>query len=184
MIVHKKRLWILEKQQRAKEQHRARIRKQFIDGEEFPYLGISYKLRVLPEAHKAFEFNGTEFLIVQEALPRAKRIFQAWYIQKAREHIPARVQIYAQRAEQDHANITITSAQRRWGSCTSRKTLNFSWRLMMAPLEMIDYVVAHEVAHLSHLDHSPRFWNKVKSLMPDHRIKEQWFKDNQHLLNF
>jgi predicted metal-dependent hydrolase len=183
-IVHKKRSWIIEKQKIAQEKHVSVVKRQFVDGEEFLYLGVSYKLRVSPDALRPFQFNGTEFVIAQKFLPRAKRLFQIWYIKQAQEVIVPRVKVYADMLGQGYSSITITSAKKRWGSCTSKKTLNFSWRLIMTPLDMIDYVVAHEVAHLQELNHSSRFWNKVESLMPDYLLRQQWFRDNQHILTF
>ena len=157
---------------------------QFIEGEEFLYLGSLHKLRVVQDACKSFEFNGMEFLIAEKFLPRAKELLQRWYIRQARELITPRVQFYAQAIGQKYSQIKITSAKTRWGSCSGRKTLSFSWRLMMTPLEMVDYVVAHEVAHLQELNHSSRFWDKVKLLMPDYKQRMQWFRNNQHLLRF
>jgi predicted metal-dependent hydrolase len=180
-IIEKKRSWILEKQEEARQ--RCKPQRRYCVDEIFLYLGRSYPLKVVENWQKPFEFNGTEFQIGKEFLHYARRFFEDWYVKQAQDVIEPRVKIYAEKAGQQHSRITITCAKTRWGSCTSRRTLNFSWRLMMAPLDMIDYVVAHEVAHLEELNHSPRFWNKVKMLMPDFKDRQQWFKNNSHLLN-
>ncbi len=182
--VEKKRSWILEKQQKAKENYKPHTKYEFIDGEEFLYLGVPYKLRIVPDAKKSFEFNGEEFIMPSKFFDHSKRSFQEWYMKQAAEKIAPRVAYFANKAGVEYSRITITSAKTRWGSCTSKKMLNFSWRLMMAPWDMIDYVVAHEVAHLQELNHSSRFWKKVESLIPDYRVRELWFKNNQHLLSF
>lgn len=180
-VLDLKRAWIMAKQHKARERLALAPQRRFVEGQEFLYLGRSYPLRVVDHTRKLFEFSGKEFLIARHTLMHARYHFERWYIRQAKEYIGPKVHAYAQQAGQSYGDISITSAKTRWGSCTSKRTLNFSWRLMMAPLDKIDYVVAHEVAHLQELNHSKRFWDKVKSLMPDYKERAQWFKDNQHL---
>jgi len=77
----------------------------------------------------------------------------------------------------------ITSARTRWGSCSQEGALSFAWRLIMAPLPIIDYVVVHELAHIQVKNHSKRFWNKLNVLMPDYRQRIEWLERNGHLLS-
>jgi predicted metal-dependent hydrolase len=79
--------------------------------------------------------------------------------------------------------IKITEARKRWGSCGSKGTLNFSWRLIMAPMEVIDYVIVHELAHIGQLNHSPTYWRKVAEILPDYKKREKWLKENGGLLS-
>ena len=81
-----------------------------------------------------------------------------------------------------YAKIRISNARTRWGSCGFNANLSFSWRLVMAPLPVIDYVVAHELAHLMHKNHSQRFWAAVRALFPDYEVHKKWLKLNGHLL--
>jgi len=182
-IVQRKLPWILKTQQRAKEKYRSVIKHQFLDGEEFLYLGKLYKLRLIEDPISLLDFNGQEFLLSQLYLARAKVLFQEWYVKKATEIIPTKVKFYAQMAALSYSRISITGATRRWGSCTSKKTLNFSWRLMMTPQEVIDYVVVHEICHLAELNHSSKFWDRVRALVPDYKQKQLWFRKNQYLLS-
>jgi predicted metal-dependent hydrolase len=78
--------------------------------------------------------------------------------------------------------VRISSARTRWGSCSSRGSLSFTWRLVMAPVEVVDYVIVHELAHLRVHNHSPEFWKEVARLMPDYAQRKQWLKDNGRLL--
>jgi predicted metal-dependent hydrolase len=78
----------------------------------------------------------------------------------------------------DHRRIVIRDQKRRWGSCSSNGTLSFNWRLMLAPAEVARYLVAHELAHRVHPDHSRRFWDKVAELCPGFRDQERWLKKN------
>jgi predicted metal-dependent hydrolase len=80
------------------------------------------------------------------------------------------------------SGIRITSPQRRWGSCGVTDCLNFNWRLVMAPPEIIDYVIVHELAHIRHKSHGPEFWELVAEFYPNHRKARRWLKDNGHLL--
>ncbi len=82
----------------------------------------------------------------------------------------------------DYKSIRITSARTRWGSCSSKGNLSFTWRLVMAPPQVIDYVVAHELAHLQVRNHSPAFWQKVKTIMPDYLQYRRWLDAHGHLL--
>jgi hypothetical protein len=81
-----------------------------------------------------------------------------------------------------YQNIRISSARTRWGSCSSRGTLSFTYRLIMAPAEVVDYVVMHELVHTQIKNHSKIFWNKVGELMPDYRNRLAWLKKNGKFL--
>ncbi|MEM3513203.1 MAG: M48 family metallopeptidase, partial [Thermoplasmata archaeon] len=78
--------------------------------------------------------------------------------------------------------IKITSGKTRFGSCTSKGYINLSWRLVLAPPEIIDYVIVHELAHLKEPNHSKKFWAVVEKFIPDYKTKRKWLKENGHLL--
>lgn len=101
---------------------------------------------------------------------------------KARRVISQRASHYSCKANSPYKRIRISRARSRWGSCGVKGTLNFSWRLILAPLEVIDYVVAHEVAHLRIKNHSREFWAWVEELFPDYRKMRKWLKANSYLL--
>ena len=92
-------------------------------------------------------------------------------IRRAREILPPKVEHYAAVLGVRPAGITITSARTRFGSCSGKNRLSFSWRLMEYPEEAIDYVVVHELAHIRHHDHSPAFYDLIASVMPDHKAR-------------
>jgi hypothetical protein len=79
-------------------------------------------------------------------------------------------------------SIRITDARQRWGSCTHKGGLNFSWRLIQAPPKIVDYVVVHELVHISQPDHSKKFWNKVREILPDYERRRKWLRENERLL--
>jgi predicted metal-dependent hydrolase len=179
--VERKRAWITKHQGIAQKQVWAIKPKEFVNGEEFLYLGDSYRLSIVEKQDAPLLFDQA-FFLSKEYLNQAKHIFLDWYKAQAKSKITERVSLYLTQAGLKYNRLGITKARKRWGSCGRNNNLNFSWRLIMAPLRIIDYVVAHEVAHLEHKNHSRRFWNKVASLFPEYRQSRKWLRENDHLL--
>ena len=100
------------------------------------------------------------------------------YIQAAREYFPKRVAYYQPMTGGTYSRITIRDQKTRWGSCSSKGTLSFNWRLMLAPPAILDYVVVHELCHLTHMDHSPAFWQAVGQVCPDYKECRKWLKEH------
>lgn len=97
---------------------------------------------------------------------------------RALEVIPKRVAYYAEKTGVTYGRITIRNQKTRWGSCSQKGNLNFNCLLMLAPPEVVDYVVVHELCHRKEMNHSPRFWAEVEKVLPDYKIRRQWLKDN------
>lgn len=100
------------------------------------------------------------------------------YIEAAREYFPKRVAHFLPLTGGSFNRITIRDQKTRWGSCSARGTLSFNWRLMLAPPAVLDYVVVHELCHLTHMDHSKAFWASVEHVCPDYRIHRKWLKEH------
>lgn len=98
--------------------------------------------------------------------------------QQALQVIPGRVAYYAPKVGVRYGGITIRNQRTRWGSCSSKKNLNFNCLLMLVPAEVMDYVVVHELCHLKEMNHSPRFWAEVEKILPDYRSQKQWLKEH------
>ena len=156
-------------------------KKEFVDGERFLYLGNYYNLKLVDNREILLDFKD-EFLLSKKYLLYAKNIFIIWYKRRAYEKIPQIVKWYAQKNGFEYNKINITNARKRWGSCSHQGNLNFSWRLIMAPLPIIDSVVVHELLHLEVKNHSKAFWNKVASLDPEYKEHKNWLKKNGYLL--
>jgi predicted metal-dependent hydrolase len=179
-LVHKKLQWIREKI--AEVESRPRVRqKRFVNGESFLYLGDPYRLRILTDAEAPLAFR-KEFILAAEHQSRARALLLDWYKQEAERKIPNRVKWHAHRIGMEVGPIKITNARTRWGSCGKGNRLNFSWRLIMAPLYVLDYVVIHELAHTVQRDHSRSFWGNVATMCPTYHSSMQWLKKNEHLL--
>ncbi len=100
------------------------------------------------------------------------------YRQAAKEYFPKRADYYAQQIGVSYERIRIAEQKTRWGSCSSKGTLSFNWKLMLAPPKVLDYVVVHELCHLKEMNHSPRFWKLVEDIMPDYKEYRKWLKEN------
>jgi len=156
-------------------------KKEFVNGERFLYLGNHFNLKLVDNREILLDFK-EEFLLSKKYLSYAKNIFIIWYKRRAYEKISQRVEWYAKKNGFEYNKMNITNAQKRWGSCSHQGNLNFAWRLIMAPLPIIDSVVVHELVHLEVKNHSKAFWNKVEILDPDYKEHKDWLKNNGHLL--
>lgn len=104
------------------------------------------------------------------------------YIAAAKEYFPKRVAYFNELTGGSYDRITVRDQKTRWGSCSARGTLSFNWRLMLAPPSIADYVIVHELCHLTYMNHSTAFWKKVESVYPDYRTARKWLKEHGHEL--
>lgn len=179
-FVEKHAVWIAGKQTAAQMRPRL-LPKSFVDGEEFWLLGQSCSLLVVDKLPQGVDFDG-RLLLASGALPRAREVIIKWYKAKARVVFTQRVAEHAKTMDCRPSILRITSPRRRWGSCGTSGGLNFNWKLVMAPLEVIDYLVVHEMAHLKHHGHDRKFWEFVKYFCPDYSRHQRWLKDNGYRL--
>jgi predicted metal-dependent hydrolase len=169
--------WINRTKEKVLSEMRRTPCRMFSEGEEFPLLGQSYKLQ-FTDSDKIVLFFEDAFFLSRKFRSAAKQAFAQWYKIQASNIIPPRVQLYAAKFDLRYGRVGITNARRRWGSCSHKGNLNFSWRLVLAPIEVIDYVVAHELTHLEVKDHSRRFWKKVGSIYPGYKKQRRWLREN------
>ena len=152
-------------------------------GERFLYLGREYPLALVDREQPALSQANGRFELAWNALPRAREVFVSWYRARGREVFAERVGMYAARMGLQPGAIKITGARTRWGSCNARGTLCFTWRLALAPLEVIDYVIVHELAHLRVRNHSREFWRLVGEYLPEFRQRIEWLGMHGIILN-
>lgn len=128
--------------------------------------------------------NMPELIIPSFSEEQLKQIhfFEKKFRNAAKEYIPKRVAYFHQFTGGNYTSITIRDQKSRWGSCSSRGTLSFNYRLMLASPEILDYVIVHELCHLTHMNHSKSFWEMVESILPDYKIYKSFLKDHGHEL--
>lgn len=100
------------------------------------------------------------------------------YRNAARQQFESRVSYYHRITGGNYTSVTVRDQKTRWGSCSSRGTLSFNYRLIFAPPVILDYVVVHELCHLTHMNHSKDFWNMVASVMPEYKVCRKWLRDH------
>ena len=181
-IVDQKNGWIEKKKRLMLQRQPVKEAERFSEGQEFYFLGQSYPLVVVERRQPRLKLNG-RFELARTACPDAARVFEGWYRDQARRVLKERASRLAERFGIRFQRLSITGARTRWGSCGPRGSLNFSWRLVMAPEAVIDYLIIHELAHLQVRNHSSKFWELVESMLPTYRQARDWLKQNGHLLD-
>jgi len=180
-FVQQKTDWITRTREKMKSVQPI-LGKQYIDGEKFLLLGSSFDLKLVGLQKHSLHFN-SGFTLRSAAQTKGEQVFTRWYKERALEIISERVKQYSQQYNFTPKQVKISSAKTRWGSCSSSGTLNFTWRLVMAPLDVIDYVVVHELVHLRVKDHSSKFWKAVEAIYPEYKKQRKWLRENGERLN-
>lgn len=179
-FINEKADWIRTHQARVLARPRpARI--AFKEGETFLFLGQGYPLQVLAKPKAHLELRAGAFWLSAQNSAQAAAAFQAWYRRQARALFSERLQAQASRLGLQPARLRISSAQTRWGSCSTTGTISLTWRLVMAPVEVIDYVIVHELIHLAVKNHSNAFWQRVAAAYPAYVGAKRWLRENSGL---
>lgn len=179
--IRAKQNWILSKLDDRRQRRAARLAKppvEWKDGAKLPYLGgdITLRLHVAPRNRTAFDpaTNELSLGLVQGATELlVKERVRNWYKQQAEGLFAQRLDLFAPRVGVQYASLSISSADARWGSCTVGRAIRLNWKLMFFSLPLIDYVVAHELAHIHEMNHSQRFWAHVGRVYPHYEEAKQ-----------
>jgi predicted metal-dependent hydrolase len=174
--IRAKQRWILTKLHERGERRALRQEKppvQWIDGAELPFMGGEIVLRLQPamRSHCAFDpvLRELSIGVVPELSEwQLQERVRIWLQAEAKRVFTERLAVYAERLGVSYSSMALSSAGTRWGSCTVDGSIRLNWRLIHFSLPLIDYVVAHELAHLREMNHSPRFWATVESVYPDY----------------
>lgn len=175
--------WIVQKLFEIKEMEYRKRTRQYVNGESFIYLGRNYSLQIVPD---------DKMILPETKLIRGKinvftsskdedtirRSIEMWYKDKAGEKIRERAKYYQPYFDVKPKKIVIKEQQKRWGSCTSRNELLFNWKCIMAPSPVLDYIVVHEMCHMTYKNHSKEFWQMLKRILPDYENRKAWLKNN------
>ncbi len=182
-IVDSKRHWILEKL-RHPQKYRELPHppgKELVNGESAAYLGRQYRIEVVAEGLDAVEFN-QRFLVPASKVSQRRTALREWYVARANEKILPRVPRFAKSLGVEFKRARIVDNRYRWGSCTVKDNVNLNWRLIKAPIFVIDYVIVHELAHLIEANHTVRFWNVVRAQAPKVDQARTWLREHGQVL--
>ncbi len=177
-FLYSKQQWIIEKSKEIG----IKSRTKFEEGAEIPIQGSVYKVEYGGSIRGKTRLEGDKLIVCGERGVLSKRV-RAFLQELAKKEISARAEIEALKLGVKYSRITVRDTNSRWGSCSHKKNLSFSWRLIMAPRDVLEYVVAHEVAHIIEMNHSKNFWELVESIFPEHRSSRKWLKDNGVMLH-
>ena len=168
--------------------------RKFVSGESLPYLGKKYRLMVTVDGagrQPCVELAGSRLKVTvvhgltDEARQEAvKAALTGWYKEQAREMLPARVGEIGGRMGALPAAVKVKHQARRWGSCTASGVISLNWQMVMAPPEVIDYVVVHELCHLKVHNHQREFWSYVGRHEPDYKKLRKWLRVNGRSVTF
>lgn len=175
--------WIVKKQAEVKARQVTKPSRQFVDGEKFFFLGEEYSLEIVNVNKPKLDLS-RNFQLAKSMQSEAKAVFEYWYKKEARHIFNQRIAYYAEKHGFDVKQVKLSSARTRWGSCSSKGYINLTWRLVMMPMPIIDYVVVHELCHLREANHSKAFWAQVAAIMPDYKSRRRWLKENGHLFHW
>lgn len=188
-FVGQKSTWI---EKHLKRLNSKKIVKHYIDGEKHLYFGKEYLLSITqtstPKRSKVSIDEDTIRVELSNHLEKEKlseKIKEAllyWYLEKGIEIITEKVNFYVKEMGVSYKKINLKKVSSIWGSCSPTNCLSFNRKLVMAPHEVVDYVVIHEVAHISHRNHGSKFWNLVESFDPQYKNHRKWLRTNHHLL--
>ena len=180
-LLDEKRDWVERTLSRLRAAERALPAPRLKDGGTVPYLGRELRLRVTIDAGRRAPRVSRRGDTVDVRLGRPgadvlRAALERWYLKRARVEIARRLDEAVARAGTSYGGLSIRGQRTRWASCSAARRMSFNWRLLLAPERILDYVVEHEVAHLSVLDHSARFWRLLAARFPRYREHERWLR--------
>jgi hypothetical protein len=171
--------WILQKTQEMKDRTDGKKDKIYDHGETFLFLGKTYPIQIVEdhEIKQDYVVLETEKLFIyvkQHEDEKIKQALKRFYYQQCKALVEGRIRAYQSSFKTKPRSIQIYNSIRTWGTCDSKLQLTFNWKLAMAPLEVIDYVVVHEMCHMIHLNHDRSFWRLVGKILPDYEQRQDW----------
>lgn len=187
-IIKKKQKWINDKIKLIK-QNNFFYKKTFKDGEKFLFLGNKLELEIIKidgtVCYAKIEYEKVKVYMNLSDMDSEDAVSSAiinLYKKEAAVLFKERTDIYSKILGVSPKRIFIKDQKTLWGSCSSKGNINYNYRIIMAPISIVDYIVVHELCHLIHMNHSKKYWNTVKSVLPDYEKRKNWLKDNGYML--
>lgn len=155
-----------------------RTNREYVNGQSFLYLGRNYRLNISEEASSKLTLKNGYFQLHKTKQSKAKELFVEFYKEKLYEKIMPIIDRYKNQLGVSPNEVKIMELQNRWASCTNKGNVNFHWKCAMAPIDVLSYIVVHELSHLIHPNHTPAFWNEVDKVYPNYDRQVQWLREN------
>jgi predicted metal-dependent hydrolase len=179
-FVDENRVWIYTKLAEKEVQARPQSPREYVSGEGFPYLGRSYRLKLVDGARRQapLRLYRGRFELRRDVVPYARDHFIRWYTLRLRPVLDRHITALVNRVGVEPREVRIQDLGYRWGSSNRRGHLYFHWRVAMLPHRMIEYLVTHELVHLIERSHSDAFWERLERVIPDYADRQQWLKEH------
>ena len=155
-----------------------RVNREYVNGQSFLYLGRNYRLSIVEDEFKGVRFTKNRFFISKKNVKNAPGLFKEFYKAKLYDKLPALISSASARLGVSPKSVKVMELHNRWASCTGVGNLNFHWKCAMAPMDVLKYIVIHELAHLIHQDHSSAFWNEIDKVLPNFQSHHDWLTLN------
>lgn len=169
---------IFTKLAKWKELNQGKVKREYVNGQSFLYLGRNYRLKLNENQDVPLKISGGFFHLDKKYLSKADKVFKDFYRNKAERKIKERMKLIEEKFQHKPTAIKVLELQNRWASWTPKNGLNFHWKCIMAPVSVLDYIITHEMVHLKFPNHSTEFWNELDKKMPGYREHENWLKQN------
>ncbi len=185
-FVSSKTIWIRQKLAYKSQTNRERVRRDFVSGQGFLYLGRSYRLRLINNGRVVNQkgvstsllLHNGYFELLEQEKERARKHFIKWYKKQTEEQLRIRIPRYANRIGVEVKDFRVLDLGNRWASCGKKGTLNFSWRTVMSPIQVFDYILVHEMAHMLERGHTKNFWRTVSRVIYDYEEHKIWLQEH------
>lgn len=175
---------ILKKQTEMRQKANGYQQKDYVAGETFLYLGKSYPIVIEVDANiskEVIKLHDEELVIrlKEQSDEKVIKLLKRFYRQKCKKLVEKRLQYYQSNFKVKPRGFTITDSAKTWGTCNSNREMTFNWKLVMAPMAVVDYVVVHEMCHMVHMNHDRSFWRLVGKHIPNYEEMQTWLQQSE-----
>lgn len=177
-MAEERRLWVYRKLAQKDLLRTDPPEKEFVTGEGFLYLGRSYRLLLVDDQEQPLKLEQGRFKLRRSNAADGRRCFTRWYTERGQSWMKRRAALWVRRLDGAVNEVVVRDLGYRWGSCGKDGRLNFHWRTVLLPPDIIDYVIVHELAHLHEPNHTAEFWRRVERAMPDFGERKTWLALN------
>jgi predicted metal-dependent hydrolase len=173
-FVREKKFWLYTKLAEKEAMNRKIVVREFVNGEGFPYLGRSYRLLLVDEQDVPLKLSQGRFKLVETEVGHGRTHMVKWYTTHAIPWLKKNTDYWSKKLEVKPEDVKVRDLKFRWGSCSSSGTINFHWATIMLPVDVVEYIIVHELTHLKEKNHTQAFWNLLAKAMPDYENRKNW----------